>query len=173
MSNKIINLKEENECLNKEEEVNDWLRKDLIYKYDFVDKSINFFLENFKKDGYDKNNSDNLLSKYDSLFYDNIYTIKEKFNLDGKINILNNEIMTDKDRIYNIYNKENELMNFNEINNNILLFFDNYCEIIKEIANSIIIYSDNILKEINNLKKDFNENKTKIIENRNKIIKND
>ena len=63
-------------------------------------------MENFKKDGYDKNNSDNLLSKYDSLFYDNIYTIKEKCNLDGKINILNNEIMTDKDIIYNRLNKK-------------------------------------------------------------------
>ena len=106
MSNKIINLKKDNECLNKEKEVNFWLRKDLIYKYNFVDKSINFFLENFKKDGCDKNNSDNLfnlLCKYDSLFYDNIYAIKEKFNLDDKINILNNEIITDKDVIDNIY----------------------------------------------------------------------
>ena len=49
MSNKIINLKKDNECLNKEKEVNDWLRKDLIYKYNFVDKSINFFWRISKK----------------------------------------------------------------------------------------------------------------------------
>ena len=48
MSNKILNLMEDNECLNNEKEVNTLLRKNLIYKYEFVDKSIDFFLKNFK-----------------------------------------------------------------------------------------------------------------------------
>ena len=172
MSNKIINLKKDNECLNQEKEENDLIRKNLIYKYEFVNRAINFFIDNFKKDDFDKNNSDNifnLFSKYDIFFYDNICSIKEKLNLENRINILNNEINTDKNIINNINNNRNELKDINAFSN-IMIFFGNYCEIIKEIGSLIIEYSDNILKEINNLEKNNDKNQAKINEESKQIV---
>ena len=176
MSNKIINLKEDNECSNKEKEENILLSKNLIYKYELVDKLINFFMENFKKDESDKNNSDNLCNlfcKYDALFYDNICSTKKKLNLNEIINILNNETIVNKNIINDINNNKKEIQDINGFTYLILLY-DKYCEIIKELGNSIIDYSDNILKEINNLEKNFDKYKAKIIEESNQInIKNE
>ena len=83
MSNEKINLSEDNGFFNNQKENNFLLMNKLIMNSDFVDKSLNFFIENFPKEEKNNSRSNKLLSSfggYNILFYDKICSIKEKIN---------------------------------------------------------------------------------------------
>ena len=189
MSNKKIFFLEGNEYLKNQNEDNYLLYKNLIVRSDFIDILLNFLIENYPKEEKIEDNSNkiiNLFGKYNILFYDNICLIKEKLN-EWQKNILNENffIVPNKakqnNKLIDNTNSGNDLLDVNikniEINENIGFskikeFYVNFCEYTKEIGNSIIEYSDNILKEIKNSEKEFDKNiEYKNLEENNKINK--
>ena len=188
MSNKKIFFLEGNEYLKNQNEDNYLLYKNLIVRSDFIDILLNFLIENYPKEEKIEDNSNkiiNLFGKYNILFYDNICLIKEKLNEWKQKNNLNENffIVSNKaeqnNKLIDNNNSGNDLLDVNnkniEINENIGFskikeFYVNYCEYMKEIGNSIIEYSDNILKEIKNYEKEFDKNiEYKNLEENNKI----
>ena len=188
MSNKKIFFLEGNEYLKNQNEDNYLLYKNLIMRSDFIDILLNFLIENYPKEEKIEDNSNkiiNLFGKYNILFYDKICLIKEKLNEWKQKNNLNENffIVSNKgeqnNKLIDNTNSGNDLLDVNdkniEINENIGFskikeFYVNYCEYMKEIGNSIIEYSDNILKEIKNYEKEFDKNiEFKNLEDNNKI----
>ena len=188
MSNKKIIFLEGNEYLKNQNEDNYLLYKNLIVRSDFIDILLNFLIENYPKEEKIEDNSNkiiNLFGKYNILFYDKICLIKEKLNEWKQKNNLNENFFIgsnkaeQNNKLINNTNSENDLMDANnkniEINENIGFskikeFYVNFCEYMKEVGNSIIEYSDNILKEIKNYEKEFDKNiEFKNLEDNNKI----
>ena len=156
MSNENINLLEENGSLTQKKKEINLFFKNLISKYDFIYKSINFIIDNFPKEEHYTDNTNNLIvlfNKNNNTFYNRFFSIREKINLFIENNNLNenekNNIKTEKDIIHNIDKNTSEI-NILKINDNskIKEFFINYCNYINEIGNTFIEYSNNILKEI-------------------------
>ena len=98
MSNKKIIFLEDNEYLKNKEGDNFLLLKNLIRESDYIDKSLNFFIENLPKEERIDVNSNkiiNVFGKYNILFYDKICLIKERLNEWKQTNNLNENFFTD------------------------------------------------------------------------------
>ena len=162
MSEENINLSKENENFNNIEETKSLFMQNIISKFDFIDKSLNFVINNFPKDEPQIKislNFVNLFYKRNKLFFDKLCLIKDKIDLfikDNNITIKIND-NENKELIDNINNENNNLLDFNSFSK-LKKFFYKYCEYMKEIGNIFIEYSDNILNEIKIDKKDFDEN---------------
>ena len=75
MSNKNVNCNKEYENLNIQNEDCIILTNDLLSKYDFLNKSLNYIIENFpKEDKYDENSISlsNLFVKNNILLYNKL-----------------------------------------------------------------------------------------------------
>ena len=162
MSEENINLLKENENFNNIEEAKSLFMQNLNSKFEFIDKSLNFVINNFPKDESQMKislNYINLFYEKNKLFFDKLCLMKEKIDLFIKNNNIFIKVNDNekKDIIDNINNENNNLLNFNSFSK-LKEFFNYYCEYIKEIGNIFIEYSDNILNEINNNEKDFDKN---------------
>ena len=98
MSNEKIIFLKDNEYLKNQNKKNFLLVKNLIWKSDYIDKSLNFFIENFPKEeriGDNSNKIINLFCKYNTLFYGKICLIKEKLNKWKQANNLKENFLID------------------------------------------------------------------------------
>ena len=106
MSNKNENCDKEYENLNIQNEDYIIFTNDLLSKYDFLKKSLNYIIENFpKEDKYDENSISlsNLFVINNIFFYNKLLSIKEKLDLCKEINgfAMNNNIENKKENILN------------------------------------------------------------------------